>query len=220
GVRQHFEIEPFSSFVEVHWKNGIEAYLTPTSETTIDLAFLWNNKQWKNLKKGKQLYPSLLSHFPELSKKIRNARPLDQARAIGPLQQNSSSPISKKLLLMGDAAGYLDAITGEGISLATEQALLLEKHIIPLLLKDIPINKQNLTNYIQAYEKIMKAYHQVTGMVLQLSKYPWLVEKVVACLGKEPDIFQHMLSANMGLVSPFALNKKQILRFGFCLLIK
>jgi hypothetical protein len=41
----------------------------------------------------------------------------------------------------------------------------------------------------------------MTGLLLRLSRYPALVERIIAVLAQQPDSFQHLLSANMGLAS-------------------
>ena len=35
GVRRHFRLRPWSPFVEVHWAEGIEAYITPAGPSRI-----------------------------------------------------------------------------------------------------------------------------------------------------------------------------------------
>ena len=48
-----------------------------------------------------------------------------------------------KILLIGDAAGFFDPITGESIDFAARQALLLEKYVEPVL-------KENSGNFVKA----------------------------------------------------------------------
>ena len=48
-----------------------------------------------------------------------------------------------KILLIGDAAGFFDPITGEGIDFVARQALLLEKYVKPGL-------KENSGNFVKA----------------------------------------------------------------------
>ena len=43
-------------------------------------------------------------------------------RGAGPLRQRSSQRVLGRVLLVGDAAGYVDALTGEGLALGMAQA--------------------------------------------------------------------------------------------------
>ncbi|PRC62830.1 monooxygenase, partial [Mycobacterium sp. ITM-2017-0098] len=46
-------------------------------------------------------------------------------RAAGPLRQRVRRRVAGRVLLVGDAAGYVDALTGEGLGLAFAAARLL-----------------------------------------------------------------------------------------------
>ena len=48
--------------------------------------------------------------------------PATQVRGAGPLRQRSRRRVAGRVLLVGDAAGYVDALTGEGIALGLAQA--------------------------------------------------------------------------------------------------
>ena len=48
--------------------------------------------------------------------------PWQRVRGAGPLRQRSRRRVAGRVLLVGDAAGYVDALTGEGIALGLAQA--------------------------------------------------------------------------------------------------
>jgi flavin-dependent dehydrogenase len=115
GMRKHYKIKPWSSHVEVHFHNGVEAYVTPCGFETINITFLWNKAGGD---KCKISFEGLLEHFPDLKFRLNGIEALSKELAIGPLAQTCISPISDGVALVGDASGYLDAITGEGNSMA------------------------------------------------------------------------------------------------------
>jgi flavin-dependent dehydrogenase len=201
GARQHFQIAPWSHEVEVHWNDGLEAYITPCGENLVGVAFLWDRKRHPVLPGGDKLITSLLEAFPVLLERLRNVCVSDPALAVGPLQRNAIGPVSDGVLLIGDAAGYLDALTGEGISLALAQALALEKTVLPILLgQKGTLSCQDLSAYKAAYQAIVRPYYQMTHFVLWLSRHPALSEQVIRLLGRQPALFQSLLSANMGVI--------------------
>jgi 2-polyprenyl-6-methoxyphenol hydroxylase-like FAD-dependent oxidoreductase len=109
GAHWHVPLSPTTDYVEVFWgKNGIEAYLTPTGPEQIGLAFLWDRTRYGPVQGGAALLPSLLRPFPALQQRLQNAGSPNSPAAVGPLQQTASAVISDGLLLLGDAAGYLD----------------------------------------------------------------------------------------------------------------
>ena len=200
GARWHFRLPPSTEYVEVLWgKNGIEAYLTPTGPEQCGLAFLWDRTRYGPVRGGSSLLPSLLRAFPALQQRLQNAGPPEGPAAVGPLQQKASAVVSDGLLLIGDAAGYLDAITGEGISMALAQALALPETVIPLLRRQEGVlRRQELLHYQKAYRTIVRPYYVFTHLMLWLSRHQALGERVIGVLHSRPGLFQKLLSASMG----------------------
>lgn len=106
GVRRHAAVTPWSDVVEVHWSALGEAYVTPISDHEVGVAVL-GPRGWS--------YAEALTTFPALARRLDGAAWTTPARGAGPLRQKVSSPVRGRLLLVGDAAGYVDALTGEGL---------------------------------------------------------------------------------------------------------
>jgi menaquinone-9 beta-reductase len=215
GARQHFKIPPWSREVEVHWSNGLEAYITPCGENLVGVAFLWDRKRHRHIPGGNRLIPTLLEAFPVLKERLKQVPISDTALALGPMQRTAIQPTTDGVLLIGDAAGYLDALTGEGISLAFAQALSLEETVVPILRasgQEGMLSVDDLSAYRQSYQAIIRPYYQVTHLALWLSHHPKLVEAAVYLLAHKPDLFQSLLSANMGLIPLWQVTLAGILR--------
>lgn len=203
GARRHFQVKPWSDYVEVYWsKEGVEAYVTPCGTRQVNVAFLWDSARYTRLEGGKELFDSLLDAFPTLRERIGQADPLDRPRAVGPLYRQSGAPVADGVLLIGDAAGYLDAITGEGISLALASALALGKTVAPLLKNNACTpSASQLAHYARAYNALMRPHYQLTRLALLLSRHSRIAGHVIGALARDRGAFQHLLSANMGLAS-------------------
>jgi len=113
GLRRHFEMAPSSSLVEVHWAETTEAYVTPVAPDVVGIAMLGSMRV---------PFDAQLRCFPALERRLREARPIGPVLGAGPLRQRARARVSGRVLLVGDAAGYVDALTGEGIALAVAQA--------------------------------------------------------------------------------------------------
>jgi flavin-dependent dehydrogenase len=112
GMRQHFRVAPWSDLIEVHWGAGVEAYVTPVAPDTIGVALL-----------GRQGldFARELAGIPALAF-LGDVAVASSLRGAGALRQRSSSRRVGRVLLVGDASGYVDAITGEGLRLGFAQA--------------------------------------------------------------------------------------------------
>jgi flavin-dependent dehydrogenase len=112
GQRCHVATPPWTRFVEVHWSAAAEAYVTPVGKDRIGVALLSSQRR---------PFRELLDTFPTLGPRL-DGLPLSKARGAGPLRQRSRRRVAGRVLLVGDAAGYVDALTGEGIALGLAQA--------------------------------------------------------------------------------------------------
>jgi menaquinone-9 beta-reductase len=200
GVRQHYQVKPWNDYVEVYWNDGMEAYLTPCGEETIGIAILWDRKRPLPHKRGADFFSSLITEFPSLIEKLDGASPLGDTRAVGPLSRKVKGPIADGVILAGDAAGYLDALTGEGISLAVNQAVSMQKTVVPVLKRKSSgiIQGKQLGEYARHLKEMYVPYNQMTGLALFLSRNPYYARLAIQILGKYPRFFQHLLSVNMG----------------------
>ena len=63
GVRQHFNVEPWSSFVEIYWGPGLEAYVTPVSVSSVNVSLLWDAKRYKPEHGGKSFFAQCEMNF-------------------------------------------------------------------------------------------------------------------------------------------------------------
>ena len=139
----------------------------------------------------------MLNEFPELQDRLKNADVLDEPVAEGPLFQKTLGVANGKILLIGDAAGFFDPITGEGIGIAARQALLLEKYVEPVLKENSGNLVKAMFDYSRASAQIYRRYQIMTSLVLLLGLWPKLTDGVIQVLHSFPALFQKLLSVNM-----------------------
>ena len=113
GQRRHYRAEPWSDHVEVLWAARGEAYVTPVADDVVGVAVL---------SRERRPFADQLTAFPLLLGRLADAEPLSAVRGAGPLRQRSRRRVAGRVLLVGDASGYVDALTGEGISVGLAQA--------------------------------------------------------------------------------------------------
>lgn len=143
GVRRHYRVPAWSEFVEVYWSRWGEAYVTPVEPDLVGVAILSQDR------------PDL-GWFPQLAARLDGVEP-GRVRGCGPMRQVVSRRVAGRVLLVGDAAGYEDALTGEGISLAVKQAAAA----VAAIIDDTP------ASYERSWHRITRDYRLLTrGLVL------------------------------------------------------
>ena len=120
GLRQHFHVAPWADLVEVHWGRSVEAYVTPVADDVVGVAILGPPHTD---------YARALATFPELADRLRGAEPAGTLRGAGPLRQRTSRRTAGRVRLVGDASGYVDALTGEGLRVGLAQAAAAVAHL-------------------------------------------------------------------------------------------
>jgi len=135
GLRQHFAVRPWSDRVEVHFAEGVEAYVTPVASDLVQVAFLFEGRG--------QSFDALLARFPSLARGLEGRPRASSVRGAGPFEQRVRRRVVGRVLLAGDAAGYVDPITGEGVALGLATA----SAAVACILEDRP----------EAYERLHRS---------------------------------------------------------------
>ncbi|HEY0510394.1 MAG TPA: NAD(P)/FAD-dependent oxidoreductase [Thermoanaerobaculia bacterium] len=184
GVRRHFAMAPWSDFVEVCWGPGCEAYVTPVAPDQVGIAFLWSGR--------KAGFDDLLASFPDLRSRLAGVPVASRDRGTGPLRQRVRAVLRGNVALVGDAAGYFDAITGEGLAVALhESAALVEA-----------MAAGDLGRYAAAHRRINRLPDLMTGLVLAMERRPRLRARAIRALAAEPALFSRLLGIHARTLPP------------------
>jgi flavin-dependent dehydrogenase len=190
GIRQHFAIPPWADAVEVHFGEGVEAYVTPAGDRRVGVAFLFERGP------GPARFEDLLARFPALSGLLHGV-PVDSVpRGAGPLARSATSRTAERLVLLGDAAGYLDAATGEGLSLAFGCALDLAGMLGDVL--GAGATRAALRGYEAAWRARYLPYWAWTRTMLGLIRRPALRRRVMGLAAARPGPFERLVAAAVG----------------------
>ncbi|MDX6345816.1 MAG: hypothetical protein QOF84_606 [Streptomyces sp.] len=175
GLRRHYRVEPWTDFVEVHWSAHGEAYVTPVGDDLVGVAVL------SRVRRG---YDEHLADFPTLAASLRGpaATPV---RGAGPLRQRVRRRVAGRVLLVGDAAGYVDALTGEGIALALATA----GAAIRCLSAGRP------SDYERAWARLTRRHRLLTGALLAASRRPRTARLIVPAASRMPPVFSAAVHA-------------------------
>ena len=179
GLRRHYEVEPWTDHVEVYWGDDLEAYVTPIAPNQVGVAMLFENLPAD--------FDRLLCRFPALSAHLVHAAASSTDRGAGPLEQRVRAVVHGNLALVGDAAGFVDAITGEGLSLALHDAFAVTE----------AITRGDLSWYAAAHRRSVRLPDMVTRLLLAVERHPRLRRVVFRALADEVSLFPMLLSLHV-----------------------
>lgn len=177
GIRRHFRIAPWSNLVEVHWAVGAEAYVTPVAPDEVGVALLFSGESVR--------FERLLARFPSLAKRLAPALACSRVRGAGPFDLRVARRTRGRVALLGDAAGYLDPLTGEGLALGFS----LARALVDVVAREAP-----LLEYERAWHRITRRHRALTRATLLLARSPRLRRRVIGAFARHPGLFERALA--------------------------
>jgi flavin-dependent dehydrogenase len=175
GLRRHYQMAPWSDLVEVYWAAGSEAYVTPVAEDLVGVAVLGG---------ARGDFESRLDAFPALRKRLAGSPAASDVRGAGPLRQDVRRRAAGNVLLVGDASGYLDALTGEGIGVALAQAAALAQCLAAGRAGD----------YERAWRRASRKAWILTGGLLWSRHQALLAPRIVPAAQRLPLVFASIVN--------------------------
>jgi flavin-dependent dehydrogenase len=169
GIRRHVQVAPWTDHVEVHWGRNAEAYVTPVADDCVGIAILTSRRGG---------FDSQLGDFAALADRVTGC-PHGPDRAAGPLRQKVRDRTAGRVLLVGDAAGYVDALTGEGLGIAFGAAELL----VGCVVADRP------GDYDRQWRRMSRRYRLLTAGLLQASTFRSVRSGIVPVAAAVPGVF-------------------------------
>ncbi len=115
-----------------------------------------------------------------------------------PLTRRTRRVGSHRLLLVGDALGYIEPFTGEGMAWALSAAV----GVIPYALDAILGRSADLTReWDSRYHQLVRRGQRVCRAVSWLVQHPWLTSGAVCLMRRHPAVFRPLLQ-NLNSVPP------------------
>jgi flavin-dependent dehydrogenase len=173
GIRRHHVLAPWSDCVEVYWADDAEAYVTPVADDCVGVAILTSHKGG---------FDEHLAGFPALQERVRG-QAHGPDRAAGPLRQRVSGRTAGRVLLVGDAAGYVDALTGEGLGIAFGAAKILVECVAA----------ERPQDYDRRWRRMSRRYRLLTAAVLEAGTSP-VRSRIVPAAAQFPSVFRGVVN--------------------------
>jgi flavin-dependent dehydrogenase len=198
GVTGHLRgVENLGPYIEVLFQKDSEIYMAPLAGGLALVAILAEKRAMGAFRGNLgQAYHDFLKATPGLAERIRDSEVVPPVGALGPLGFTVRPVFRPGLLLVGDSAGFLDPITGEGMTLALKCA----RAAVPIARRAFDrgdFGPETLGAYAAERARAVEDVRQLTRLMLDLSRFPWLVDRAIRRLSVDERLFQKLL----GIVS-------------------
>jgi hypothetical protein len=201
GLRQHFQVEPWSKMVEVYWCERSQAYVTPVAKNEICIAIIARLRP--------ESFSIELQQFPHLIERLGAAVPRDKVLGSATMHVKVRWVARGNIALIGDASGTVDALTGEGLALCFRQAQALAQ----------TMRSGDLTAYRRAHVEICRLPRFMSSSLLLLDRSRVLRSRALRAFALRPEIFAAMLRIHVGEKMPSIWGRDGILSLGASVLL-
>ncbi len=183
GFRRHYKIAPWSEYVEIHWNIGCQFYITPVAHDEICLVLMSRDSHLR--------IDEALPRFPALFQRLGHLTPATSERGSFAATRRLKKVAAGHVALIGDASGTVDAITGEGLCMAFQQALALAD----------AMEAGNLNLYCQEHARLARRPLFMAEFMLLMDRSSILRQRVFRAFSHRPELFARILASHVGKVN-------------------
>lgn len=184
AFRQHYRMAPWTDHMEVHWGDRCQGYATGVGPNQVCVALASHNP-YLRLRDG-------LRELPRLAERLRGAEPVTAERGAITGNRRFRHVWKDNVALIGDAAGTVDAITGDGLQLAFSQAIGLADCV----------QSGSLGPYQAEHRRLVRRPLLMARLLLTLDGRPRLQHRTLQAFRRHPEIFRRLLALHVGALPP------------------
>jgi 2-polyprenyl-6-methoxyphenol hydroxylase-like FAD-dependent oxidoreductase len=196
GMRAHFRLAPGQThppWVDIFLGPGHELYVTPLPDCELLVVALADGNRFAG-PVGRTFQRWVFAQ-PELVRRLEGAEQVTPYLATSPVTERARTGVAPGFVLLGDAAGSLDPITGGGMAQALMTAELLAQYIPERLGSD----DSWLSTFERARRAFLLDYRILTRMVLWMTDHPLIGEPLLLFLKTAPALFSHLMGVSAGV---------------------
>jgi flavin-dependent dehydrogenase len=199
GVKYHIRLERNSSLIEIHNFPGGYCGISNIEDGQVCLCYMVNSEKLKASGNSiPDLEKQVLFRNPQLKHIFENAQFLfSEPLTISGINFRIKQASSDHSLFLGDSAGSIAPITGNGMSMALRAAAQLAKEIDSYL--SGKKNKQDMErDYVNFWNDSFSRRIQLSRHFQKLSEYPALTRMTISLFNAFPGIAKQMISLTHG----------------------
>lgn len=188
GVVSHWKVDGLPDpWVRITIDRGLELYEGPVAGNQRLVALLCSQARMPEF--AGRLADRYRELVLELRPGLQTAQHEGSVMAVGPFRYRAKTVAQDGVFLVGDAAGFTDPITGEGLASGLRQARALVTSL------SAPAAERS---YRRAHRKLTRDPRRVAELLIYFTASPARVERGLRGLRHAPNALSNMLGANFG----------------------
>ena len=175
----------------------VEVYAAPCGQGEVLVAVLGPRGRLRRV--GRSVLESYRATVERAHPELAGAPLAGRVWGAGPFRTSPRTVAEGRAFLVGDAAGFLDPLTGDGIAAGLAQAETLGAHLGGMTDLAPQLEVQAAAASYRAWRgRQWRRRHRVTGLALALTRSPGLARRAMAGATRRPAALQALLEVNDG----------------------
>ena len=134
GVKAHYKLDFPGNYVGLHHFNGGYCGVSNVEDNVVNICYLANYETFKKYKSIDEYQKNVLFKNPTLKKIFCNATPLFKKQlTISQVSFDKKQAIENHIVMIGDAAGLIHPLCGNGMAMAIHSAKLAAESCIKFI---------------------------------------------------------------------------------------
>jgi menaquinone-9 beta-reductase len=183
AFRRHYRVAPWTRLAELHWGRDCQIYVTPVGRDEVCVALVSSSPKLR--------LDDAFAEFPDLYARLRDAEPASSERGAITVSRRLRHLYRGRAVLVGDASGGVDAITGEGLCLTFRQAALLGECL----------SSGDLDRYEKGHRTLFRRPTLMARIMLSLSRHSYLRQRAIQLFQSSPRSLAAVLALHVGETS-------------------
>jgi len=179
--------------------------LAPVSDSLVNVSVIVRAAHLAAAKKTAQaFFAQTVQAHPELQQRFAQAIRVKNLLTTGPMAQRTACPQQDGIMFIGDAAGFFDPFTGQGIYLALHSATLAAA-VAHRALCSGAFSADDLGSYFLAHRQAFRDKYRLSALIQLGLRVPWLANRVIDRLARRPALADIVVGVAGDFVSPQAV---------------
>lgn len=192
-------------FGEVHLGPAGYHALAPVDESLVNINFIVDRRELRDARGDADgFYMRHLLANPRLAARLANAERVGPVRVTGPMARRNIGTVAPGALLVGDAAEFVDPVTGEGLFIAARSAEVAAEVISGAFAGGDPeaplLHEYHLRREREFGERLRGCWR-----VQRFLYRPWIANTVVRTLGNRPELADRVIGMSGDYIPPGAV---------------
>ncbi|AWG21731.1 FAD-dependent oxidoreductase [Flavobacterium faecale] len=198
AVKAHYKLDFPADVVSLHNFEGGYCGVSKVENDTVNICYLVRYETFKKYKNITEFQEMVLSKNPKLKIIFENASLLfDKPLTIGQISFENKPKIENHMLMIGDAAGLIHPLCGNGMAMAIHSAKIASELITDFLHQKISRNQLE-RNYVNQWNTTFKSRVQFGRLLSRLLLNDWASKIVMKSLLIFPFVLPFIIKKTHG----------------------